>query len=56
MRPIDGAQELIAELSEVGAGVILASSAKADEVEHYLDLLDGRELRNDRGALERLAG
>lgn len=56
VQPIDGAHELIAELSEVGAGVILASSAKADEVEHYLDLLDARELRNDRGALERLAG
>jgi HAD superfamily hydrolase (TIGR01509 family) len=44
VQPIDGAHELIAELSEEGAGVILASSAKAEEVEHYLDLLDAREL------------
>jgi HAD superfamily hydrolase (TIGR01509 family) len=44
VEPMDGANELIAELSEEGAGVILASSAKANEVEHYLDLLDAREL------------
>jgi phosphoglycolate phosphatase-like HAD superfamily hydrolase len=27
--------------------VVLASSAKPDEVEHYLDLLDARELADD---------
>ena len=28
-------------------GVVLASSAKATEVDHYLDLLDARELADD---------
>ena len=44
VRPMDGARELIAELREEGASAILASSAKQDEVEHYLDLLDARDL------------
>jgi HAD superfamily hydrolase (TIGR01509 family) len=39
----EGARELIADLKQGGA-VMLASSAKQDEVEHYLDLLDAREL------------
>jgi HAD superfamily hydrolase (TIGR01509 family) len=39
----EGARELIADLKQGGA-VVLASSAKQDEVEHYLDLLDAREL------------
>jgi len=38
------ASELLAELREDGAETILASSAKAGEVEHYLDLLDARDL------------
>ena len=42
--PLEGARELIAELKERGHTVVLASSAKADEVDHYLDLLDAREL------------
>ncbi len=42
--PLDGARELIADLKERGHTVVLASSAKEDEVEHYLDLLDAREL------------
>src|SRR5437764_8209360 len=37
-------RELIEELKRRGHAVVLASSAKADEVEHYLDLLDAREL------------
>jgi HAD superfamily hydrolase (TIGR01509 family) len=44
VEPMDGARELIEELREGGATVILASSAKAAEVDHYLDLLDAREL------------
>jgi HAD superfamily hydrolase (TIGR01509 family) len=44
VQPLDGASELLGELREDGARVILASSAKAEEVEHYLDLLDAREL------------
>ena len=44
VRPFEGARELIAELKQGGREVVLASSAKQDEVEHYLDLLDAREL------------
>ena len=39
----EGARELIVDLKQGGA-IVLASSAKKDEVEHYLDLLDAREL------------
>jgi HAD superfamily hydrolase (TIGR01509 family) len=39
-----GSTELLRELREEGAEAILASSAKAEEVEHYLDLLDARQL------------
>lgn len=42
----DGARGLIEDLSGAGAAVILASSAKEREVDHYLDLLDARELVN----------
>ena len=38
------ARKLILELKERGHTVVLASSAKANELEHYLDLLDAREL------------
>jgi HAD superfamily hydrolase (TIGR01509 family) len=44
VRPLDGARELIEDLKELGHAVVLASSAKEEEVEHYLDLLDVREL------------
>jgi HAD superfamily hydrolase (TIGR01549 family) len=40
----EGARELMVELKQRGHAVVLASSAKADEVDHYLDLLDAREL------------
>jgi HAD superfamily hydrolase (TIGR01509 family) len=42
--PLAGARELLADLKERGHAVVLASSAKRHEVEHYLDLLDAREL------------
>jgi HAD superfamily hydrolase (TIGR01549 family) len=42
--PLEGARELIEDLKGRGLDVVLASSAKPDEVEHYLDLLDAREL------------
>jgi HAD superfamily hydrolase (TIGR01549 family) len=45
--PFEGAHELIADLRERGKTVILASSAKGSDIEHYLDLLDARELAND---------
>jgi HAD superfamily hydrolase (TIGR01509 family) len=39
-----GSRELIEELKRRGHTVVLASSAKEQEVEQYLDLLDAREL------------
>ena len=43
VRPMAGARELILFLRERGHDVVLASSAKENEVEHYLDLLDVRD-------------
>jgi len=44
VEPMQGSRELIEELGRRGHKVVLASSAKEDEVEHYLDQLDAREL------------
>jgi HAD superfamily hydrolase (TIGR01549 family) len=44
VEPLEGARDLISDLKDRGHEVVLASSAKPDEVEHYLDLLDAREL------------
>ena len=44
VEPMDGAAALLRELREDGAQVILASSAKEEEVEHYVDLLQARDL------------
>jgi HAD superfamily hydrolase (TIGR01509 family) len=44
VRPMEGARELIQALRERGHRVVLASSAKEQEVDHYLDLLDARDL------------
>ena len=44
VEPMDGAHDLIKDLHDEGMKVILASSAKQVEVDHYLDLLDVREL------------
>jgi HAD superfamily hydrolase (TIGR01509 family) len=44
VEPFEGARELIEDLKFRDHVVVLASSAKQDEVEHYLDLLDAREL------------
>ena len=40
---MEGASELIAELDDAGATVILASSAQTDELDHYVKLLGVRE-------------
>ena len=40
----EGARELLDELKRRGHDVVLASSAKQEEVEHYVDLLDARGL------------
>jgi HAD superfamily hydrolase (TIGR01509 family) len=47
VRPLADARRLIEVLKERGHKVVLASSAKADEIEHYIDLLDARELADD---------
>ncbi len=47
VQPMKGSRELIEQLKARGHTVVLASSAKEDEVEHYLDLLDARELADD---------
>jgi len=44
VEPMEGARELIEQLRDDGAAVILASSAKQAEVDHYLNLLDARQL------------
>jgi HAD superfamily hydrolase (TIGR01549 family) len=42
--PFEAARELIVELKRRGHAVVLSSSAKQDEVDRYLDLLDVREV------------
>jgi HAD superfamily hydrolase (TIGR01549 family) len=44
VQTMEGSRELIEDLRERGDVVVLASSAKDWEVEHYLDLLDAREI------------
>jgi HAD superfamily hydrolase (TIGR01549 family) len=44
---IEGASELIAELTEAGATVVISSSGEKEEIEHYIHML---------GAEERIAG
>jgi HAD superfamily hydrolase (TIGR01509 family) len=44
VEPMKGARELLEALRAAGHAAILASSAKQDEVDHYLDLLDARDL------------
>jgi HAD superfamily hydrolase (TIGR01509 family) len=47
VEPMEGARQLIVDLKDKGRTVVLASSAKQDEVDHYLDLLDARDLADD---------
>jgi len=42
--PLPDARRLIELLKERGHAVVLASSAKSEEVDHYLDLLDARQI------------
>jgi HAD superfamily hydrolase (TIGR01509 family) len=44
VEPMEGSRELLEDLKRRGHTVVLASSAKANEVEHYLDLLDARNI------------
>jgi HAD superfamily hydrolase (TIGR01549 family) len=43
-KPFDHAHELLACAHDLGQKVVLASSASKAELEHYLDLLDARDL------------
>lgn len=44
VEPLEGARELLGDLRTAEVRTILASSAKREEVDHYLDLLDARNL------------
>lgn len=44
VQPLPGARRLIEALKERGHPIVLASSAKGEELERYLDLLGAREL------------
>jgi HAD superfamily hydrolase (TIGR01509 family) len=44
VQTMEGSRELIEDLKEAENAVVLASSAKEWEIEHYLELLDAREL------------
>jgi HAD superfamily hydrolase (TIGR01509 family) len=44
VEPMDRARDLLEALRRRGHSVVLASSAKPDEIEHYRDLLDAHEL------------
>src|SRR4051812_48682122 len=43
VQPFEGARELIVDLRERGHTVVLASSAKEEETEHYIELLDAAD-------------
>lgn len=43
VKPLEGAAELIAALSDHGRTVVLSSSASEDDVEHYVELLNAKE-------------
>jgi HAD superfamily hydrolase (TIGR01549 family) len=47
VEPLEGAHDLIVDLKNRGLRVVLASSSPQDELEHYLELLDARELADD---------
>jgi HAD superfamily hydrolase (TIGR01549 family) len=44
VRPLQDSRELIEDLRQRGSTIVLASSAKQEEVDVYLDLLDARDL------------
>jgi HAD superfamily hydrolase (TIGR01549 family) len=48
VEPMEGSRELLVELKRRGHSVVLASSAKEEEVEHYLDLLQVRDVIDAR--------
>jgi HAD superfamily hydrolase (TIGR01549 family) len=44
VQPFEGARGLIEDLKSLGGKVVVASSAKSQDTQHYLDLLDARSL------------
>lgn len=44
VKPFPGAHDLLARVHATGRTVVLASSASSEELDHYLGLLDAREL------------
>src|SRR4051812_25329303 len=44
VKPFPGARDLLARVRDAGQQVVLASSASRSDVDHYLDLLDARDL------------
>src|SRR4051795_9474976 len=47
VEPLVGARALMEDLKGMGHAVVLASSAKPEELEHYLTLLDAHSLADD---------
>jgi HAD superfamily hydrolase (TIGR01549 family) len=45
--PLEGAYQLVAELKRRGRTVVLASSSNADDLDHFLDRLQVRDLVDD---------
>jgi phosphoglycolate phosphatase-like HAD superfamily hydrolase len=43
-QPFEGARGLIEDLKGLGCAVVIATSAKSEDTQHYLDLLDARAL------------
>jgi HAD superfamily hydrolase (TIGR01549 family) len=44
VEPMEGARKLLEFLKERGHRIVLASSAKQEELDHYLDMLEARDL------------
>jgi HAD superfamily hydrolase (TIGR01509 family) len=44
VEPLEGANELLFDLKRRGHAVVLSSSAKQEELDHYLDLLGARDV------------
>jgi len=44
VQPLEGSRDLVLALKQAGHSVVMASSAKEEEVEHYLTLLGAHEL------------
>ncbi|SDQ07368.1 HAD family hydrolase [Quadrisphaera sp. DSM 44207] len=44
VQPFEGARDLLQEVKDRGFRLVLASSGKSQHVEHFLDLVDGKDL------------